>query len=118
MVSPSRSMADAPPHVFKSPADFNFSDVTASRYKEFEVVKVNKRGVRQARSSMACAWHRIHAPSRSRVVIPSAHVLCAVRCQARVLGIDRQREAQLESRGGNADALHLEGGDSGPFQAF
>ena len=29
--------------------DFIFSDVTASRYKEYQVVKVNKRGVRQDR---------------------------------------------------------------------
>ena len=29
--------------------DFLFSDVTAARYKEFNVVKINKRGVRQER---------------------------------------------------------------------
>jgi len=46
---PSTSFAEGSGAAEKKDTDFVFSDVTASRYKEYPVVKVNKRGVRQDR---------------------------------------------------------------------
>ena len=41
--------AREPPEEAARATDFVFSDVTAARYKEYAVIKVNKRGVRQER---------------------------------------------------------------------
>ena len=63
-----------------SKSDFIFSDVTATRYKEYNVVKVNKRGVRQERSSMRRSSSSISSSSTSNLLVVSPSCCCCCCC--------------------------------------